>query len=377
MPPFKGELGPAAAERLATELLAAWPEFPTHRFVHDLARELQPRELLQRNELLADRLVATLPPRFEDAASVLWHALDSPTFTGWITIPCGTFVAKAGADEPATALPLLAGLTPRWSSEAAIRPFIERHPQLTYEYLRTWSGHPDEHVRRLVSESTRPRLPWARQLRSLVADPSPNFPLLDALVTDQSQYVRRSVANHLNDISKDHPDIAVHLARQWQGLGPGPAWVVRHGLRSLVKAGDAAALQLMGAAPDADIRLLEFSADRHDLTVGEAATFTCTLALCSGEPVTAIIDYRIHFVGARGVNRPKVFKMARRHLQAGRSTTVTKLHRFENVSIRRIHPWVHTIDLQINGRVRGSLTVEVAAAPDTSPDELRPNTHGG
>jgi 3-methyladenine DNA glycosylase AlkC len=281
-------------------------------------------------------------------------------------LPCGNFVARSGIGMPHIALPLLAGLTPRWSSEGPLRPFIERHPSVTYEYLHRWTADPDEHVRRLVSEGTRPRLPWARQLRTLVADPGPNLPFLDRLVTDQSAYVRRSVANHLNDISKDHPDIALDLARQWLPRGEGAAWVVRHGLRTLVKRGDAMALDLLGAAPDATIRLTDLRVDRDRLAIGEAVEFRFTLELEGASPVDAVIDYRIGYVGADGVRRPKVFKLTRRRLEPAQTTTIARQHRFAHVSIRRIRPGRHTIDVQVNGRVLGSTYVDVddeATAP--------------
>jgi 3-methyladenine DNA glycosylase AlkC len=367
MPPFKDELGPAAGTRLARELEAAWPAFPTRRFVRGLAAALEPLELLARADHLATRLAGALPTDFSEAAGVLWRALDAPTFDGWMVLPCGTYVAAAGIDEPGVALPLLAGLTPRWTSEAPIRPFIERHPETTYEHLRRWCTDDDEHVRRLVSEGTRPRLPWARVLRSLVDDPSPNVPLVDALVDDPSTYVRRSVGNHLNDISRDHPDLALDLARRWLPRGDGAAWAVRHGLRTLVKRGDPDALALLGVDTWAPIRLMDLTVDPASLPIGGTCTFTCTLVLDGDVPVDAIIDYRIHYVGARATSKaPKVFKLTRRRLEPGIPTALTRAHSFDHVSIRRIHPGSHTIDVQVNGRVLGSIPVDVQV-PDSQP----------
>ena len=361
MAPFKDELGAAAGRRLARELASAWPEFPHRRFTRGLAEALEPLELLARGDALADRLVATLPGRFPDAAAVLYRALDSPTFSGWVILPCGSFVARAGIDDPDTALPLLAALTPRLSSEFAVRPFVERHPARTYAYLHQWSSHEDEHVRRLVSEGTRPRLPWASRLRGLVADPSPNLPLLDALVDDPSAYVRRSVANHLNDVSKDHPDLAVDLAARWLDRSDGARWVVRHGLRTLVKRGDPRALALLGVDAEDAVELVALHVEHDRIRIGDAATFTFTLALADGaaEPVDVIVDYRVHYVGVRGTKAPKVFKLTRRRLAPGAPVTITRTHRFEHVSVRRVHPGRHHIDVQVNGRVLGSRPVDV------------------
>jgi 3-methyladenine DNA glycosylase AlkC len=365
MAAFKDEISVELAGRLASELSAAWPAFPQRRLTRGLGDALAPLALMARVELLTDRLVDALPDASETAAKVLWGTLESPTFTGWMTLPCGNYVARSGIDRPEIALPLLAGLTPRWSSEGPIRPFIERHHDLTYQHLHCWVSDPDEHVRRLVSEGTRPRLPWAPQLRHLIIDPGPNIELIDQLVDDPSSYVRRSVANHLNDISKDHPDIALDLAQRWQPRGDGAAWVVRHGLRTLVKRGDPKALEVLGVTPDAMIRLMALTVDRDAVTIGEAATFTLTVELDGTTEADAIIDYRVHYVGANGLRRPKVFKLTRRRLVPGQPATLTRRHRFEHVSIRRIRPGRHTIDIQINGHVLGAIDLDVID-PDTT-----------
>jgi 3-methyladenine DNA glycosylase AlkC len=289
---LKDEISVGLAGRLARELVAAWPAFPHRRFTSGLTKALAPLALLGRVELLTDSLIDALPTDFDASAAVLWRALDSPTFTGWMTLPCGSYVARAGIGRPEVALPLLAGLTPRWSSEGAVRPFIQRHLEVTYEHLHRWVADPDKHVRRLVSEATRPRLPWAAQLRGLMADPTPNIELLDRLVDDPSTYVRRSVANHLNDISKDHPALAVDLARRWLPRGGDAAWAVRHGLRTLVKRGDPRALEVLGVVPGARIRLTALAADQDSVPIGGIVTFTLTVELDDAEAAEAVIDYR-------------------------------------------------------------------------------------
>ena len=361
---FKDELGAAAAKRLANELCTAWPAFPRRTFLRGIEQALSPLELTQRVAHLAGRLVRTLPARFDAATEVLWRALESQSFDGWLTLPCGVYVADRGIEHPRAALPMLAGLSPRFSSEGPMRPFIVRHPRVTFEYLRRWTTDPDERVRRLVSECTRPRLPWAPVLRSFVLDPSPTLPLLEALYDDPSLYVRRSVANHLNDISKDHPDVALTCARRWQRKSEDAAWVVRHGLRSLVKRGNHQALALLGADGDAEVRLVDLSVDSPSISIGESALFTFTLELVEPAQADTIIDYRVHYVGARGNKAAKVFKLTRRQLVRGERLTISRKHKFEHVSIRRILPGPHTIDLQVNGRVLGAVSVDVRQAAD-------------
>jgi hypothetical protein len=174
-----------------------------------------------------------------------------------------------------------------------------------------------------------------------------------------SAYVRRSVANHLNDISKDHPALAVDLARRWLPRGDGTAWAVRHGLRTLIKRGDPHALDVLGVVPGARIRLTALAADPDSVPIGGTVTFTLTVELDDAEAAEAVIDYRVHYVGANGPRQPKVFKLTRRRLQPGRPTTITRSHRFAHVSIRQIRPGRHTIDVQVNDRVLGAIDVDV------------------
>lgn len=361
MADLKNYISAELAEQLATELRTAWPDFDGERFTAGLADNLRPLELMDRVGFLAGRLAEVLPQRFTDAAALLWRALESETFTDWMVLPCSRYVADTGIAQPDVALPLLAGLTSRWSSEFAVRPFIEHHPDVAYAHFRRWASDPDEHVRRLVSEGTRPRLPWASRLRFLTADPSPNIDLLDRLAGDPSEYVRRSVANHLNDISKDHPDLALDIARRW--MQQGHSWVVRHGLRSLVKAGDAEAMSLLGVATDARIRLTDLRVEPATVTIGDEITLTFVLQLQDDAPVEAIVDYRVHHAGANGARRPRVFKLARRALEPGTPEELTRRHAFKPVSIRRIYPGRHTIDVWVNGKVLGSADVDVRAAP--------------
>lgn len=361
MAAFKDGLGPEAARRLSRELAKAWGDFPSRKFGHRLPELLEPLELMARNDALAQRLESTLPTSFGAATAVLYRALESPTFVGWIVLPCGVFVARAGIDFPAEGLPLLSAMTERGSSEFAIRPFIERHRDETYEHLAAWVTNENEHIRRLVSEGTRPRLPWARQLRFLIDDPSPNLALLERLVDDPSAYVRRSVANHLNDISKDHPDLALHLGTKWLARGETAEALVRHGLRTLIKRGNREALKLFGAGDDR-VELIRIATDKERLPIGDSCEITITLQLPADadSQVDTIVDYRVHYIGSRGATKaPKVFKLARPRLNPGTAVTLRKRHSFDHVSIRRIHPGPHRIDVQVNGSVLGHTMVEV------------------
>ena len=360
MADFRDEFSPDLVARLGGEIRGAWPGFPTARW-HALATEgLEPLRLLERVGRFADALAATLPGRFADAAGVLHRTLGSATFTGWMTLPCGHFVAAHGIDEPEIALPLLAALSPRFSSEGPIRPFIERHPELTYRCLERWASDPDEHVRRLVSEGTRPRLPWAPHLRSHIADPSPGIALLDRLRDDPSPYVRRSVANHLNDISRDHRDLALATAQRWRDEGLRDERVIRHGLRTLVKRGDPDALRLLGFGGADAVDLAGIACAPERVAIGGEVTLTARIT--ARRPTRAAIDYVVHYMGARGPKAGRVFRLTTRDLETGRTETIVRRHRIAHISIRRIHAGPHRIELQVNGRVLGGCDFDVYEA---------------
>ncbi len=356
---IKDELSIDMVERLGSELIGAWVDFPVDRWLALAGNGLEDLELLERVNHLATVLGLCLPDEFPEAAAVLDQALRSESFTGWMTLSCGKYVADVGIDQPHVALPLLARLSPRFSSEFPVRFFIEAHPEVTFDYLHRWTTHADEHVRRLVSEGTRPRLPWASRLRGLMEDPSPSVELLDRLFDDESEYVRRSVANHLNDISKDHPELAVEIARDWLADSTHGDWVIRRGLRSLAKQGRHDALEVLGFDLDVSLTATELSVEPLTIVIGE--TVTISAELVAERPVKASVDYIVHHQGVRGVKEGKVFKLKTCTL-GPEPTSITKRHTFKHVSIRSIHPGTHKIELQVNGTVLGSAVVDVRAS---------------
>jgi 3-methyladenine DNA glycosylase AlkC len=359
---FKDEMSPDRVRALGVELKRAWPSFAEESFAAEACDGLESLELMARLRQVAAVLARHLPGDFAAAVGVLDAALASPTFTSWITLPCGLCVAEAGIDEPEIALPLLARLSPRCSSEWAVRPFIERDPDIAMKHILTWAGDADEHVRRLASETTRPRLPWASRLAQFVRDPSPVVALLELLRDDPSEYVRRSVANNLNDISKDHPDVALGVARRWLESGSTHADdVVRRGLRSLVKGGDPEALALLGFDAGAPVRLESLTVSPRRVPVGGAVTMELTLR-ADGERVPVVVDYLVHHAGARGPRDAKVFKLTTRILRPGEPVTIRRRHVFREVTVRRLYPGLHRVEVQVNGRVLGAAEVELVAS---------------
>ncbi|MGE0025860.1 MAG: DNA alkylation repair protein [Thermoleophilia bacterium] len=352
---LKHEISPALVRDLARLMAGAWHGFPAARLA-DAAGGLEPLELMARNAHVAAALGACMPADFTEAADVMLRALAAPELDGWIALPCVTWAGAAGIDDPATALPLLAALTPRFSAEWAVRPFLLRHPEATWAHLARWAGDSDEHVRRLVSEGTRPRLPWTSRLRLDADGTARAVALLERLSDDPSGYVRRSVGNHLNDISRDDPALAVALARRWRAGVHGDE-VARRGMRTLVAAGDPAALAALGL--DAEVRMEAFDVSPARVPLGGAVEVTAVLA---APPGTAVVAHLL--VHYRGADRPpKPFVLARGTVPAGGVLTVRRRHAFRTVSIRTVRPGPHRIGLQANGRVLAESEVEVLAPP--------------
>jgi 3-methyladenine DNA glycosylase AlkC len=365
--PFKNLLNSARVRHAAAQLRRVEPAFDAERFIGLASHGLETLEMKARAMQICDALEVTLPDDFNTAATLLETALAPPQtgepvvgsaadmaaegsgLAGWILWPVGEYIARRGQAEPERALAALHALTQRFTAEFAIRPFIVNHPELAYRTLQRWTADPNPHVRRLASEGSRPRLPWGLQLRSAVSDPSPGLPLLLALQDDSSAYVRRSVANHLNDIARDHPPLlAAWLAAHLPGASRERQALLRHASRTLIKRGDARVLQVWGLGRalrgTAALTLSEAS-----VKVGQSITLTLALQSTAARPQTLAIDYALHHVKADGSTRPKVFKGWLVELPAHGRLELVKHHSMRVVTTRRYHAGLHRVEVQING----------------------------
>jgi 3-methyladenine DNA glycosylase AlkC len=242
-------------------------------------------------------------------------------------------------------------LTKRFTAEFSIRAYLDRYPERTLEQLHVWATDDNVHVRRLVSEGTRPRLPWAPRLRRFQEDPRPVIELLEMLKDDEEEYVRRSVANNLNDISKEHPGLAVEAAARWWSKDLDTRRMVRHGLRTLIKAGDPGALAILGFGSGSPVQLQDVTIEPAEVHIGESVRITADFNNPSSSRGEALVDFVVHFVKANGISNPKVFKGGERSVPAGGSTRVSKLVSVAQHSTRTHYPGVHKVDIQINGTI--------------------------
>lgn len=256
-----------AVDCLAHNVARVHPTFPSERFQRAAMEGLAPLAILDRGRHLARVLRAHLPPVYDDAVEVLIRSLTPPLsqtseagLAVFFYLPHVSFVAEYGLDaegnggrDPFEAsMRAQYELTRRFSAEFSMRPFLVRWPERTLARLMEWTRDPDPHVRRLCSEGSRPRLPWAMRIPAFVKDPRPTLPILDTLKDDSEEYVRRSVANHLGDIAKDHPELAFGICERWaRGASEERKWVIRHAVRHPAKKGVKEALRLRELARSA------------------------------------------------------------------------------------------------------------------------------
>ena len=364
---MKDGLDADAVARIAKNLRRAWKEFPAQAFLRDATVGLDELELKQRIAHVIAALAQHLPKDFERALAVLleaggaWDAGDpDDPLSGFAAWPVIDYVGVHGLERPEESLEGLRQLTHLFSAEMAVRPFLRQQTELTLQTLAVWTDDENEHVRRLVSEGTRPRLPWAGRLTDFIRDPSPVLALLEQLKDDSSEYVRRSVANNLNDISKDHPQRVVEVCRDWQkSAGTERLWVIRHATRTLVKAGHPQVWRLLGYADPPEVAVRRLRIEETTIRLGAYLEFSFQLRSQSGEPQRLIVDYQVHHVKANGKTTPKVFKLKTLELLPGAAVDVGKRHPFRQVTTRRYYSGTHTLEILVNGQSAGKRRFEL------------------
>lgn len=360
--PLKNMVDRDVVRDIAARVTTQAPEFDSAGFIDDLMDDLPELELKPRIEAIARRLRAGLAEDWRQAlAAVVAVARDEPPIGGFAAWPLCTFVELFGVDDPEASLPAMEHLTKRASCEFAIRPFLRDHWDMAYAQLLEFTTHADESVRRLPSEGTRPRLPWGMGIARLKEDPEPGLALIERLRHDPSETVRRSVANHLNDIAKDHPGVVTETLRRWSGEPAIDPKMVAHALRTLVKNGDAAALGILGFTTDPAIEVEHFGVQPATVRMGDRIELTAEVRSTSKRRQRLVIDFVIHHVNASGATSPKVFKWATLDLDAGETATLTKRRLIQQATTRTYRSGRHEVELQVAGSIAAgaAFTVEV------------------
>jgi len=340
-------------------------EFPVEQFVATVMdEEWDDLELKGRWQHVTTVLRAYLPPDYAEALAVLDQVVAN--YSGWdgvygMVFPY--FVEAYGQDKANWDLSMAAmeNYTQYASAEFAVRPFIIADEDRMMAQMHTWTQHENEHVRRLASEGCRPALPWGQALKSFKTDPAPVLPILEALKADPSAYVRKSVANNLNDISKTHPELVVQLARDWQGESDHTDWIVKHACRTLLKRSNREALALFGFGDSESVNASHFVLDAPRvapaISIGDDLEFSFVVQADSDTKVR--LEYGIDFVKANGKRNRKVFQISESAMTAGEQRSYTRKHSFADLSTRKHYSGPHSLTLIINGVERGTLDFEL------------------
>ncbi len=356
--PLKNHFGPDVPRAIAEMIAAVHPPFPRKAFVRDALAGYEALELMPRARHIAAAMRRHLPSAVPEAIGVLRASLDQPVqrkpgsgLASFLFMPHCFFVAQYGLDDFEPSMQAQYELTQRFTAEFSIRPFLMAHPEATLQQLARWARDPSEHVRRLVSEGSRPRLPWAPRLPAFQADPSPVLALLELLKDDPALYVRRSVANNLNDIGKDHPHILAATARRWMvDATPEREWVVRHALRWSVKQGAPWALEILGYGKKADVELRDASITPAAPRIGESVCVAFSLHNPRRRRQQLMVDFQVHFVKANGSTSTKVFKLKALLLEAGATIQLSKKLSLAEMTTRQHHAGDHRVDALVNGQ---------------------------
>lgn len=346
--------------KIADEIHNVYPPLDKVSFLQNTLQKFPQLELKERIIWISENLKQFLPTDYKQAVTVLLKSLppeNDPTksdndFGDFIYAPYAEFVAKNGCDEENLAFSLnaLKEITTRFSAEDAIRYFINAFPNQTLAELLLWSTDIHYHVRRLASEGTRPKLPWSQKIN---ISPEHAIPILDNLFSDKTRFVTRSVANHINDISKINPELAIKTLTRWkQSEKQNPKemeYIINHSLRTLIKSGNKEAITFLNISTDPEVEITNFEITEPVIKIGETLTFSFTLIAKKDEEL--IIDYVLYFPNKKGDgNNKKVFKIKKVSLKNGQKLLITKNHPLrEGMTTRTLYPGTHRIEIQING----------------------------
>jgi len=363
--PLKNIFSRPLLEPFAGELKNVWAGFSTQQFLDFLFDPAwESRELKQRIRHISHALRACLPPEYPEALDIVTKTTEryldqhgeKMTFE-YLFLP--DFVETWGLEHAEISIKALETIT-RWSSaEFAVRPFLIRYPEQMVAQMLQWSKHPSALVRRLSSEGIRPRLPWGMGVPKLKLDPSPILPILENLKNDPAETVRRSVANNLNDIAKDHPNLVLMLAGRWLGQSEETDWIVRHACRGMLKKGNSEALAHFGfqkGVSGIEISALKCSAV---VPIGGRFEFSFRIKNTSGEKVRIRLEYGIDYQTVSGKISQKVFKIKELSLEAGQLAELSRHQRFQDFTTRKHYAGIHKLRILVNGTALAEQEFEV------------------
>ena len=352
--PLKNAYNQKYIDRLAKRIKQAWPLFDEADFISKvLDGQWEGKELKARMKHIALMMHDCLPSSFAESVDILLKSAEG--FGGFEGLFFPDYIEQFGAEHWGLSVKALEQLTQYSSAEFAVRPMIIRDANTMMDTMLGWASHENYHVRRLATEGCRPRLPWAMALPEFKRDPALIFPIINKLKQDESLYVRRSVANNLNDIAKDHPDLVLAWCNANIGQHPDTDWVIKHGCRTLLKQACPEALMLFGYASAASISVNELSIKNKTLMIGDDLYFSFRLSTTDKMLSKLRIEYIIDYVKANGRCSPKVFKSSESDYQQ-KELSFDRKHSFRPMSTRKHYPGEHQLSIRVNGEVKSSVS---------------------
>ena len=359
-PLLKDLVDEESVRTIAAALRESLPELDEEAFVKAVFDdEWANRPLKKRIRHIAVTIHSLLPDDYAKALDIVCSTAETMGQGGIAAWCFNDFVEEYGVEEPDLSLTALEQLTQLASSEFAIRPFLQRYPGRVAEQMLEWAHHDSEHVRRLASEGFRPRLPWGLGVPALKKDPTPILPVLEELRDDPSETVRRSVANNLNDISKDHPEVVVSILRAWGAASSEARALRKHALRTLLKKGHPGALELLGFSKDVSVSVVGLAVQPKSAAVGEHVYIEFEVVSAGRDVQPVMIDYAVTYQNLSGTGSRKVFKGVVDELEPGQSTSLRRKVSLEPMSTRRILVGPHVVEAQVNGVVHAAVEFDV------------------
>ncbi|MDQ6437351.1 DNA alkylation repair protein [Mesorhizobium sp. LHD-90] len=347
-PALKEIFDRARLAHIARETAAVCAGFDAGTFMARATENLDALGIMQRMRQVAVSFHAALPGGYERNIETL-SALAPRIGHNFAAISLAEYVALYGLDRFDISMKALHFFTRFGSAEFAVRPFLSRDLNRTLAVMEGWAEDENEHVRRLASEGCRPRLPWAARISALIEDPSPVGAILETLKSDPSLYVRKSVANHLNDIGKDHPEWMLERLEGWPLADPRTAWIAKHALRSLIKKGDLRALGMIGAGGKPVLKVETMTATPSEIRLGERLFLAAKVVSTSDASQRLVVDYAIHYVKKNGTPSCKVFKLKVFDLAPGATCDLSISQTVKDFTTRKHFAGHHRVELLANG----------------------------
>ena len=357
MEPLKEMFNHTYYKNLTSAVSIVHSPFNTSSFLKNAIKDLSTRSLNERMRHTAHTLQQYLPNDYQKSISIL---KDTVTLlpTGYTALVFPEFVSLFGQSHYKVSIDALKFFTQFGSSEFAIRTFLKSDLNKTLKIMYKWSEDDNVHVRRLASEGSRPRLPWSFKLEEIIQNPQLTAPILENLKADDELYVRKSVANHLNDQTKDTPDYVIKLIKSWDRTHPHTAWIVKRGCRSLLKQGHKQSMAIFNLSSEVNVMVKDFAMNKRTIKLNEKLQFNFSVVSKQNTSQRLMIDYRIHYYKKSGTQLPKVFKLKEVTLKPKEEVSIIKTQRFQDFTTRQLHSGTHRLEILINGKVVKSVTFE-------------------